>query len=60
MEDDRLERQNGFADLVHRFNVALHAPRRGDRGQLSIGIDSYKSRGTGVTCLVVNTTDIAG
>ena len=35
VEGDRLERQNGFAGFVHRFNLFLEPPRGAQRPQLA-------------------------
>src|SRR5262249_15120040 len=38
MKRDRLERQDGFARLVHRANVPFKTPRGGTRAELAAGI----------------------
>src|SRR5581483_6339538 len=60
VEGYRLERQNGFAGLIHWLNVAFETPRRCNRGQLSSGIDSYSSHRGRVTRLVANTANVTG
>jgi hypothetical protein len=38
MKRDRFERQDGFAGLIHRFNVFLKAPRGVRRAELAVGV----------------------
>ena len=39
MKGDRLERQDGFAGFIHRFNFVLEPPRGTGRAELAVGID---------------------
>jgi hypothetical protein len=38
MKRDRFECQDGFAGLIHRFNVFLKAPRGVRRAELAVGV----------------------
>ena len=40
---NRLQRQNRFARLVHRFDLFLETLGRNNRAEMSIGIDNYSN-----------------
>src|SRR5947207_3210510 len=58
MEGHWFKRQNGFTSFVHWFNIALKAPRRKHRAQLSMEIDEHR-RAHGIDRLRPDAADVA-
>jgi hypothetical protein len=59
MKRDRFERQDGFAGLIHWFNVFLKSARRIHRAELAGGVDQHWYRVSVCCCYAPNISDKA-